>query len=275
VIVIPPGITPNINFTLSPEATVSGFVYQSDGVTPISNARITTWPQNGGQVREAFSNSNGAYTIRGLSTGSYVAKAEAAGRVWEFYLNATSWGSATPFSVVQPQNTDGITFTLSTITETVEVAPTSGGSLVYTDTTGSQTSIHVPPGAVTTTITLEYKSTSVSSTPPNLAFAGKSFELNAFQGAQQLENFAFQIPVTITIEYTDQDVLNLNENDLTLYYRDELVSKWVDVAASCTPSSSYIRHPDENWLSVPICHLSQFSLFGLPQFNIFLPVVIR
>ncbi len=112
VTVTPPSDTGNINFNLSPEATISGFVYQSDGITPIPGAQIEVWPRSGGQNRRAISGADGSYTIHGLSSGTYVAKVDSTGFETEFYLDKTDWTSATPITVTQPQNTPGINFTL-------------------------------------------------------------------------------------------------------------------------------------------------------------------
>jgi hypothetical protein len=82
--------------------------------------------------------------------------------------------------------------------------------------------------------------------------------------------FTFEEPVTITIHYTNADVAGLDENALVLEYWDEGTSSWAD--AACGP---YDRHPDEDWLAVPICHLSRFALFGEEQQKVYLPLVIR
>ena len=47
-------------------------------------------------------------------------------------------------------------------------------------------------------------------------------------------------------------------------------SAWEDAACG-----AYDRHPDKNWLAVPICHLSQFALFGERDYLIYLPLVLR
>ena len=64
-------------------------------------------------------------------------------------------------------------------------------------------------------------------------------------------------PVTITIHYSDADVTGIDEESLVLEYWDEFVGAWMDAACG-----AYDRHPDENWLAVPICHLTPFALLG-------------
>ncbi len=148
-----------------------------------------------------------------------------------------------------------------------------GGTLVHTDTQGSPTIVQVTDGAITETTRLVYApvETVTTTTPAGFVFADHTFTLNAYQDDNLLPNFEFQQPVTVTIHYTDADVAGLDEESLVLDYWNG--SEWVD--ASCGP---YDRHPGENWLAVPICHLSQFALFGKgeqPQRQIFLPIVIK
>jgi Leucine-rich repeat (LRR) protein len=134
--VTPPNNTPNINFNLSPEATVTGFVYQSDGHTPIVGAKISIEPGNGGQIRSAYSGADGAYTVYGLSSGAYIAKADATGFETEYYLNTWSWSTATRFDVTQPQNRAGINFTLPTQGILPPVAERQSLEALYDATSG-------------------------------------------------------------------------------------------------------------------------------------------
>ena len=69
----------------------------------------------------------------------------------------------------------------------------------------------------------------------------------------------------------------------TLVYTDtqgnpttvEVPGAWDDAANTCTPPSTYDRHPDENWLAVPLCHLSEYGMLGVSTHNIYLPLVMR
>lgn len=146
-----------------------------------------------------------------------------------------------------------------------DVSPGEGGSLVYTDTDGSVTSVVVPSGAVTQAVTLHYVSVAAASAPAGFAFAGHGFTLDAYQGDTLLTPFVFSKPVTITWHYTDADVAGVDEKSLVLNYWDD--TAWKDAACG-----TYDRHPDENWLSVPVCHLSQFAFFGTPLRQVFLPL---
>jgi hypothetical protein len=150
------------------------------------------------------------------------------------------------------------------------IEPTTDTLLVYTDSRGNSTVIQVPAGAVTDTITLVYAPVETATTPVGFSFAGHAFDLDAYQnGSRYLPDFAFSSPVTITIHYTATDVAALDENTLILEYWNENTGVWEDAACG-----KYERHPDENWLAVPICHLSRFALFGKGH-AVYLPLVLR
>lgn len=104
--------TPAIDFHLFPEATVSGHVYTSDGLTPLAGVTVDVWPQLGGQIWRAVTGADGAYTAHGVATGVYVARARAEGYVTQFYAGAPSWDAATPISTQQPNDTPDIDFRL-------------------------------------------------------------------------------------------------------------------------------------------------------------------
>jgi hypothetical protein len=141
-------------------------------------------------------------------------------------------------------------------------------TLVHTDTRGSATVIYVPSGVVTEEIALVYTPVETVTAPADFSFVGRAFDLDAYQGGVLQPDFSFGGSVTITLYYTDADVAGLDEESLLLEYWDG--SGWVD--AACGP---YGRHPDENWLAVPVCHLSRFALFGKRQVFIYLPLVLR
>jgi hypothetical protein len=151
---------------------------------------------------------------------------------------------------------------------TAPVDPGSGGSLVYTSTQGLTTTVQVPPGAVNQAISLVYLPQEPQSPPAGFAFAGQGFELDAFQNGSLLPGLVFSKPVTVTIHYSDAEVAGLDEGSLALTYWTG--SAWQD--AACGPVE---RHPVENWLAMPICHLSRFGLLGKTLHSVYLPLVLR
>ena len=146
-------------------------------------------------------------------------------------------------------------------------------TLIYTDTQSSSTVIQVPSNAVSETIMLIYTPVETTTAPSGFAFAGHVFDLDAYQSGSLLSNFAFSTSITITLHYTDTDVDGMDESTLVLMYWNDSTGEWEDAINSCEPPSSYDRHPDENWLSVGICHLSHFAMFG--RYKIYLPLVSR
>jgi PKD repeat protein/uncharacterized protein YjiK len=142
-------------------------------------------------------------------------------------------------------------------TETVVDPGQGGGGVLMTMVGGFTSTVEVPSNAVTTTTTLEFTAlaTTTQGSPAGAEFAGLAFDLDAYQDGALVPGFAFSVPVTITLDYGEGDVAGLDENSLVLETWDG--SAWQD--AACGP---YERNPGENWLSVPVCHLSRFALFG-------------
>lgn len=151
----------------------------------------------------------------------------------------------------------------------VPVTPEEGGVLIYTDTQGLTTTVHVPPGAVSETIVLLYTPVATVTASADFVFAGHAFDLDAYQeNGEPLPGLVFSVPATVTIHYSEADVTGINETALLLARWQD--STWVD--AACGP---YDRHPDQNWLATPICHLSRFALLGQAKYTIYLPLVMR
>jgi hypothetical protein len=106
-----------------------------------------------------------------------------------------------------------------------------------------------------------------------MLFAHHGFALEAYQNESYVPAMSFQQPVRITIHYADEDVIGLKEDMLELRYWTG--SGWDDVAHTCTPTSAYEHHPDENWLAVSLCHLSEFALVAPGQHASHLPMTVR
>jgi hypothetical protein len=167
-------------------------------------------------------------------------------------------------------NPDASHATLSNAYTYLEVVTTTvlpGVGNVLTATANLTTSFEFPASAVVTPTTLLYTAAITPTSPAGFAFAGHAFNLSAYQNGLLSSGFVFSQAVTVTIYYADTDLVGFNESTLILDYWNG--STWADAACG-----SYDRHPGENWLSVPICHLSQFALFGAP-FRIFLPLIRR
>jgi hypothetical protein len=157
------------------------------------------------------------------------------------------------------------------------IYPNSASTLSYAAPNGNgSTVVHIPAGAVSQVTNLHYAAmTTVNAWQPDFVFGGRGFSLDAYQNGQPLDNFLFNAPIEVVIEYTDDDVDVLNEDELILPFWDG--QAWVDAATSCDPVSIYNREPERNTFTVSICHLTEFSMFGLPttEFQLYLPVTLR
>jgi len=141
-------------------------------------------------------------------------------------------------------------------------------TLTYTDTQENLTTVQVPAGAVTETLLLGYTSVSTVTPPAGFTFARHAFDLQAYDDGRLVSGLVFSVPVTVSITYSDLDVGGVDEEaSLTLQYWNG--GMWVDAACG-----TYDRRLDDNWLAVPICHLSQFALFG-KGFAVYLPLAVR
>jgi hypothetical protein len=60
---------------------------------------------------------------------------------------------------------------------------------------------------------------------------------------------------------------------LGLFDYDPGTSRWLDAITTC-PGAEYLHDMDANWLSLPLCHLTEFGLFTNP-IRTFLPLARR
>jgi hypothetical protein len=146
---------------------------------------------------------------------------------------------------------------LSSDAVTTTVTPEAGGTLVYTDAQGLTTTVRVPPGAVSETLTLVFTPLDEPTHPTApLTFAGHAFTLELYRGTYLLPGYLFEEAVSIAIAYSETDIADV-EDESTLVLATWAGGRWRD--AACEPVQ---RDVDANWLSVPICHLSEFALLG-------------
>jgi Leucine-rich repeat (LRR) protein/PKD repeat protein len=219
------------------------------------------------------------------STGTYISSA------WDFGDGFTSTatnpthtfylaGAYTVSLNVSGDAGDDIETKTNYITVTVlaeeEVTSEEGGEISFSPAGGGTVSIQVPPGAVDETIILQVTSNPAVTVPPGSALVGVSFNLTAILDGLPLDSYEFLAPVTIRVDYTDEQVTDLDEDSLRLYFWDKDTETWLDAALTCDPTSTYTRNPDENWFSVDICHLTQFAVFGeieAEDYSLFMPTL--
>ena len=103
-----------------------------------------------------------------------------------------------------------------------------------------------------------------------MEYAGTAFDLTGYQDDALVQGLVFEKPVLVTIQYTDPQVEGLSTSSLTLMHWDTTKSEWQEAACD-----AYVRAPEKNRVTAPICHLSRFALFGYESHVLHLPLLIR
>jgi uncharacterized protein YkwD len=155
------------------------------------------------------------------------------------------------------------------------VDPILGGNLSYSDPAANQFAFTIPGGAVDEATEFMLQPGREPLVPNNFMFASQSFTLEALANGVVLDDFVFQQPVTVRIDYTEANINGVDESSLLLNYFNEATGVWVDAATTCTPSSIYTRNLAENYFTVNICHLTEFAVFGRQLPKLYLPLVRR
>jgi Carboxypeptidase regulatory-like domain/Dockerin type I domain len=101
--------TPDINFSLEREGTISGTVEDVHG-NPIEDTEVCA--EKDDRQSCEWTDEDGYYTIYSLAPGNYIVNAKAGAYVREYYDDVRSRTAATAVSVVSDQDTDGIDFVL-------------------------------------------------------------------------------------------------------------------------------------------------------------------
>lgn len=106
-----------------------------------------------------------------------------------------------------------------------------------------------------------------------LDFVGHNLDLSAFD---TLGNpiTQFFLPINIRFAYHENELGAVREESLGLYYWNSTTNQWEDAATTC-PNGITTRNLAENWISLPVCHLSEFALMGSKQSLQYLPLLIR
>jgi Leucine-rich repeat (LRR) protein len=151
----------------------------------------------------------------------------------------------------------------------LDVSASEGGTLTSQD---GRTTIEIPPNVLQNDTSFLYmpQLSPKHATIPYLSL-DNSFDLTAedVNGAVT----QFNLPLVFTLRYLDEDFGQLEEDSAYLHYYDEVSEKWFDALSTCS-SGSYTRNLDENWLSLPVCHLTEFALVA-SGWNIHFPAVLK
>jgi hypothetical protein len=111
-----------------------------------------------------------------------------------------------------------------------------------------------------------------------LRYGGTSFQLTTKDINTGEPVNTFTPPLLIKIFYDESTIDNIVEDSLALYYFNYENWEWEDIVTTCD-EGEYIRNTNEYWFSVPVCHLSEFAVYGeeisSEELKIFLPMMIR
>jgi hypothetical protein len=111
-----PSETSGIDFRLAKAGSISGQVYEKDGITPIAGASVYAFPIIGDHPGAGINaGPDGSYTIEGLPSGNYRVQATVSDHAAEYYNDVPDEASATEVGVNAPGDTPGIDFTLSRV----------------------------------------------------------------------------------------------------------------------------------------------------------------
>jgi hypothetical protein len=147
--------------------------------------------------------------------------------------------------------------------------PGQSYTLEFDYANGGKSTVGIPANLLPAGSTLVYAPFNLGWRPPNHRLAGRAFQLSVYQGGVLQENLSLSSPLQVTIDYTDGEVWGLDEDLLVLLRWEPSTQSWVDAACG-----QYDRQPAQNRISVPVCHLSLFGLFGEQEY-IYLPVIRR
>lgn len=147
--------------------------------------------------------------------------------------------------------------------------------MTYTDTAEHHFTFTIPGNAVDAATEFMLQPGGEPLVPNNFIFTSQSFTLDAVADGVIVNDFVFQQPVTVRIDYAEEKINGVDEGRLLLHYYDEATGAWVDAATTCTPPSVYTRDLTENYFTVNICHLTEFAIFGRPLPKLYLPLVKR
>ena len=142
----------------------------------------------------------------------------------------------------------------------------------YAAPDGHKLSLDVPAGAVNaqTTIGLDLAN-SAQAVPADARFAGIAFSLTAYQNGTELSSFTFNTPITLTLDYLDSDVAQIDESELTLFYFDAASNTWKNDGISVIS-----RDPANNRIVLSLIHFTNFGLFeSTISKSVYLPLVSR
>lgn len=154
---------------------------------------------------------------------------------------------------------------------TITLMPGLAARLIYTDAQGLTTQFDFPANTVTETMVVDAQFVQAAAPRADFISTGHAFVLYALRNSNLDKGFSFGAPVTVTIQYSDNDIHGMNEKGLMLYWWSGW--NWRYSTLTCTPPLPYHHDSSNNVISLAICELGQHGLFSTWQS--YAPLVMR
>ncbi|MCP3872544.1 MAG: hypothetical protein GY699_05220 [Desulfobacteraceae bacterium] len=127
------GLDTPIDFSLELDGSISGTVYESDGITPIGSGQITIYNMDQISIDNTNINPGGTYEVDQLAPGDYVIQVNpSTNHISEYYDDASSFYGATVITAQEGERIAGIDFSL----DRGENLPPDDFHLLFPDTSG-------------------------------------------------------------------------------------------------------------------------------------------
>jgi hypothetical protein len=144
-----------------------------------------------------------------------------------------------------------------------------GGTLSYGDEWFGETTVVIPPGAVSLPTEIRYASRAdLAAASSASTLQDRTFALDAYRDGDRIASLPLSVPMTITLRYEDAAIEGLDEGTLELHH-------W-DGEAWTTEEITVAEHDAaRNRLIVEAMRTAKYALVGQPKYATYLPLVAR
>lgn len=207
----------------------------------------------------------GFYALARLSAGTYVVTPTLTDYV---FYPATR-------TVIIPENSYPQDFTILAGPVSIDLMSGKAARLTYTDTQNLPTYVDFAADAVTQDVHLVL-TPMLSASQHGLVFAGRVFDIMAnLTGTMQTNLLYLNTPATITIHYSERDVISVPEvAQLMLYGWNGM--RWQAITELCTPEPVARVDPEQRVFQIATCYVGRLGLFAPDPFRrLYMPLVLR
>lgn len=150
---------------------------------------------------------------------------------------------------------------------TLVIEPERAATLTFTEADGTTIQVLFPAGAVDSLTTILLRPlTTLPSHADALAFAGRAFTLETYQNGSSVSDFAFNTPLVITVNYHNDHLGGLIEDEVMLYVYAAEQATWLR-----TNITLIERNVDQDQLVVSYRHAARDSVAGVASFALLAP----